>query len=54
MFSGCYSLNQLKINNFNTRKCTNMKWMFQKCSKKLKEKIRTKFKNIKKAAFEDY
>ena len=32
MFSGCSSLKELNLNNFNTINVTNMSWMFSGCS----------------------
>ena len=32
MFSGCSSLKELNLNNFNTNNVTNMSWMFYRCS----------------------
>ena len=32
MFSGCYSLKELNLNNFNTNNVTNMSCMFDGCS----------------------
>ena len=31
MFSGCSSLNELNLSNFNTNNVTNMSWMFNEC-----------------------
>ena len=52
MFSKCSSLKELNLNNFNTTNVTNMWKMFNGCSDGLKLKIKSKFKNIKKEAFE--
>jgi len=54
MFSGCLSLKELNINNFNINKVTDMKYMLDKCSDEIKLKIKSKFKNFKKEAFEDF
>ena len=32
MFSGCSSLKELNLNNFNTNNVTDMSWMFYGCS----------------------
>ena len=32
MFSGCSSLKELNLSNFNTNNVTDMSWMFFKCS----------------------
>ena len=32
MFSGCSSLKELNLNNFNTNNVTNMRYMFSGCS----------------------
>ena len=52
MFSGCSSLKELNLNNFNTKNVTNMTYMFSGCSDELKKKIKTKYKNIRKNAFD--
>ena len=54
MFYGCSSLKELNLNNFNTNNVTNMRWMFSKCSDKLKLKLKSKFNEFKEEAFEDY
>ena len=42
MFSGCSSLKELNLSNFNTNNVTNMRYMFYKCSS-LKELNLSKF-----------
>ena len=54
MFSGCSSLKELNLNNFNTNNVTNMRYMFSKCSDELKLKLKSKFNEFKKEAFEEY
>ena len=51
MFSGCSSLKELNLNNFNTNNVTNMSSMFKGCSDDLKMKIKSENKNIKDEAF---
>ena len=51
MFSGCSSLRELNLSNFNTNNVTNMECMFQGCSDQFKNKIRSEYKNIKEEAF---
>ena len=46
MFYGCSSLENLDISNINLDKKTNMDNTFYGCSKKLKMKLETQFKNI--------
>ena len=46
MFSGCSSLKELNLNNFNTNNVTNLSWMFYGCSS-LKELNLPKFNNLK-------
>ena len=53
MFSGCSSLKELNLNNFNTNNVTNMSCMFNGCSNDLKRKIKSEIKNIKDEAFDD-
>ena len=53
MFSRCTSLKKLNFNNFNTNKVTKISKMFYGCSGKLIMKIKTRYKNIKKDAFEN-
>ena len=53
MFSGCSSLKELNLNNFNTNNVTNMYDMFSGCSNDLIMKIKTQYKNIKEEAFEN-
>ncbi len=54
MFRGCSSLKELHLNNFNTYNVTDMRWMFSKCSDELKLKLKRKFNEFKKEAFEEY
>ena len=54
MFRGCSSLKELNLNNFNTNNVTNIYAMFGGCLYDLKLKIKSKFKNFKEEAFEDY
>ena len=51
MFSGCSSLKELNLNNFNTNNVTYMSCMFSGCSDDLKMKIKSENKNIKAEAF---
>ena len=51
MFSGCSSLKELNLNNFNTNNETDMSFMFRGCSDDLKRKIKSENKNIKDEAF---
>ena len=44
MFSGCSSLNELNLINFNTNNVTNMRSMFSRCLNELKLKIKEKEK----------
>ena len=53
MFSGCLSLKELNLNNFNTNNLTNMNGMFYACSEELIKKIRKQYNNIIDEAFED-
>ena len=53
MFSGCSSLKELNLNNFNTNNVTNMWYMFRGCLDELKLKIKSQFKNFKEEAFEN-
>ena len=41
MFSGCSSLKELNLNNFNTNNVTNMSYMFSGCIALKKENIIT-------------
>ena len=54
MFSGCSTLKELNLNNFNTNNVTDMSYMFSKCSDELKLKLKSKFNEFKEEAFEDY
>jgi len=54
MFSGCLSLKELNLPNFKENNLSNMRDMFSRCSENLKNKIRTKYENIKKEAFKDF
>ena len=51
MFSGCSSLKELNLNNFNTNNVTNMYGMFFGCSGQFHNKIRSEYKNIKEETF---
>ena len=51
MFKRCSSLKELNLNNFNTNNVTNMKCMFTLCSNELIQKIKFRYKNIRKEAF---
>ena len=51
MFSGCSSLKELNLSNFNTNNVINMGLMFDGCSNELKNKIKSDNKNIKEEAF---
>ena len=53
MFSGCSSLKEINLSNFNTNNVTNIIYMFNRCSDELKLKIRSQYKNFKETAFED-
>jgi len=52
MFWGCSSLKELNLSNFNTNNVTNMEGMFWGCSEQLKNKIKSKYKNIKKKHYD--
>ena len=54
MFSGCSSLKELNLSNFNTNNVTHMSYMFSKCSDELKLKIKSQYKNFEEVAFDDY
>ena len=54
MFSGCSSLKELNLSNFNTNNVTNMVCMFSGCSVQFQDKIRSQYKNIKEEAFIKY
>ena len=51
MFSGCSSLKELNLSNFNTNKVSVMKGMFYGCSDELKLKVRSQYKNFHEVAF---
>ena len=53
MFSGCSSLRELNLSNFNTNNVTYMGGMFNGCSDQFQNKIRSEYKNIKKEAFNE-
>ena len=44
-------LEDLNLSNFNTNNITNMSCMFEGCSRQLKIKIKSEYKNIKEKAF---
>ena len=50
-FYECKSLKELNLSNFNTNNVKNMFGMFSRCSNQLQNKIRARYKNIKKEAF---
>ena len=47
MFSGCSSLKELNLSNFNANNVKNMRGMFSRCSNELKNKIQQQYKSIK-------
>ena len=51
MFSGCSSLKELILNNFNTINIRDMRGMFCGCSEELIKKIKHQYNNIKDEAF---
>ena len=51
MFSSCFSLKELNLNNFNTINVTDMSGMFDECSEELTMKIRNQYNNIINKAF---
>ena len=51
MFNECSSLKELNLSN--TNNVTDMSYMFSRCSDQLKLKIKSKYKNFQKLAFED-
>ena len=53
MFCNCSSLKELNLNNFNTNKVKNMRWMFSECLNELKLKLKI-INEFKEEAFEDY
>ena len=53
MFSGCSSLNELNLINFNTNNVIDMIEMFRGCSDDLRRKIKSENKNIKDEAYID-
>ena len=53
MFYGCNSLKSIDIPNFKTQKEINMNCMFGKYPNDLKTEVKTKYKNLKKEAFND-
>ena len=46
MFSGCSSVTNINLSNFNTNNVTDMGFMFNGCSKLRKENVITKDKKI--------
>ena len=52
MFSGCSSLKDLDISNFNLDKVNDLFGMFSGCSTILINKIKQQIKNISEQAFE--
>ena len=53
MFARCTSLEKLELGKFKTNEESNMINMFLNCSNELKLKIKKKYKNLKKEAFEE-
>ena len=51
MFSGCSSLKELNLTNFNTNNVIDMRKMFSGCFDNLKMKIKSENKNIRDEAF---
>jgi surface protein len=51
MFFECSSLEEINLSNFIINNATNITSMFYGCSNKLKKKILTQIKNIRKEAF---
>ena len=51
MFSGCSSLQEINLFNFNINNVTDMRGMFSGCSDQIKLKIKEQIKNIKEEAF---
>ena len=51
MFYGCSSWKELNLSNFITNNVTNMVGMFYGRSSQFQNKIRARYKNIKKEAF---
>ena len=54
MFSGCSSLNELNLKNFNTNNVSYINFMFFGCSDELILKLKTQYKNIKQEAIENH
>ena len=53
MFSGCSSLTELNLNNFNIINVTYINGMFYDCSNELIMKIKTLYENINEEAFKN-
>ena len=53
MFSGCSSIKEINLFNFNTNNVTDMNGMFSGCSDEIKIKIREQINNIKEEAFNE-
>jgi surface protein len=51
MFSGCSSLKELNVSNFNTNNVTYISGMFSGCTDIFQNKIKAQYKNIKIEAF---
>ena len=54
MFCFCLSLKELNLSNFNTNNVIDMSGMFDGCSKELKMKIRSEYKNFEEITFYNY
>ena len=54
MFYRCSSLKELFISKFEFNNAMDIECMFGHCSKKIKYKMKNKFKNINKKAYSDY
>ena len=54
MFSGCSSLKELNLSNFNTNNVTNMDYLFSGCSDELKLLLQSQYKNFHEIDFENY
>ena len=52
MFSGCESLKELNLSNFNTNNVINMAYMFSGCSDEFQTKIKSQYENLDEKAFD--